>query len=80
MLLAKLVELLGPRLARVYVNMVAALAQARVASHVATSQQERTNTRQKLKGLVNKNKKGFDVEMSYSESKRSTANKSINLK
>ena len=25
-------------------------------------------------------KKGFDVEMSYSESKRSTANKSINLK
>lgn len=30
------------------------------------------------KGLVNKNKKGFDVELSYSESKRSTANKSIN--
>ena len=31
------------------------------------------------KSLVNKNKKGFDVEMAYSESKRSTTNKSINL-
>ena len=29
------------------------------------------------KGLVNKNKKGFDVETAYSESKRSTANKSL---
>lgn len=26
------------------------------------------------KGLVNKNKKGFDVETAYSESKRSTNN------
>lgn len=60
--------------------MVAALAYARVASHVATSQQAKTSTRQELKSLVNKNKKGFDVEMTYSESKRSTANKSINLK
>ena len=49
MLLANLVELLGLLLARVYVNMDAALAYARVASHVATSQQERTNTRQELK-------------------------------
>ena len=78
MLLAKLVELLGLLLARVYVNMVAALAQARVASHVATSQQEIKSTRQELKGLVNKNKKGFDVKTTYSENKRFTANKSIN--
>ena len=59
MLLAKLVELLGLLLARVYVNMVATLAYARVASHVATSQQERTSTRQELKRSCQQKQKRF---------------------
>jgi hypothetical protein len=59
MLLAKLVELLGLLLARVYVNMVAALAYARVASHVATSQQEIKSTRQELKRSCQQEQKRF---------------------
>ena len=40
-------------------NMDAALAYARVASHVATSQQEKTNTRQELKRSCQQEQKRF---------------------